>query len=64
MANIESACKCGATFSTSGNTIFTASRFREFLEAHEICREREEDLTIGDVSLQTRKSAQAREEGE
>ena len=38
-ASIKESCKCGAIFEVDGNYSFCAARYKEFLEAHKVCRE-------------------------
>lgn len=35
---VKTTCKCGATLNVSGNSVSVGCRYREFLEAHKICR--------------------------
>jgi len=39
---IRSTCKCGAEFDATGNPLEIGCRFREWLEAHKPCLNREE----------------------
>lgn len=37
-ASIKESCKCGTVFKVDGSYSFCASRYKEFLEAHKVCR--------------------------
>ena len=36
--SIKESCKCGAEFEVDGSDSFCAARYKEFLEAHIVCR--------------------------
>ena len=43
---IKETCCCGAKFEVEGNNIACSWRYREFLEAHKICRKKLQEVKI------------------
>lgn len=43
IATIKETCVCGASFEATGSTSHCAFRYKDFLDAHAVCRKNEED---------------------